>query len=387
YTDSVGPVVLGVPFDRGRVLLFIDPLAVEGLAINLTQGKGSAQGSFKLATEPVSANWTGLDVDATSEIDPAPLGKLLPEDGAAAIAAFAFDRPPSASVRGHFDGANEAGDHHKKLHVEVRSGSGLRIHGVAFDKAAFKVDLNDDDVDVTDIDAGFAGGTVTGTANLSGNGAARRVKFKASLAGASLGLAAEAAEGYVASNPAGSSTALETFARDKSGVRLDLNASATGRAGDLSSFTGEGNFQVQGNQLGELTLLGGLSKVLKFSDLRFTQARAEFKIENSLLVFPELSVLGANSAIKAKGTYSIDRRLLDFTASIYPFQESKSILQIFNALSSPISAIFRVKLGGSIDNPTWNLAYSPLNLLRDGDQKAGPADRPAAPSPLANPPP
>jgi hypothetical protein len=211
------------------------------------------------------------------------------------------------------------------------------------------------------------------------------MRFKASLTGASLGQAATAAEGYVASNPAGSSTALETFARDKSGVRLDLNASASGRPSDLPSFVGEGNFQIQGNQLGELSLLGGLSKFLKFPELRFTQARAEFKIENALLVFPELSSLGANSAIKAKGTYSIDRRLLDFSASIYPFQESKSILQIFNALSSPISAIFRVKLGGSIDKPSWSLAYSPLNLLREGDLKASQADRAATPSPLANP--
>ena len=385
YTDAVSPVVLGVPLDRGRVLLYIDPLAVEGLDINLTQGTGAAQGSFKLATEAQTAEWTGLDIDVTSTLDPAPLGRLLPEDGAAAIAAFSFDAAPSVSVRGHFDGADAGGNHHKNLHVEARSASGLKIHGVAFDKAAFKVEIKDDDIDVDDIDAGFAGGTVTGTAQLAGSGEERRVRFKASLTGASLGQAATAAEGYVASKPVGSSTALETFARDKSGVRLDLNASASGRAAELSSFAGDGNFQIQGTQLGELSLLGGLSKFLKFPELRFTQARAEFKIENALLVFPELSVIGANSAIQAKGTYAIDRRQLDFSARVYPFQESKSILQIFNALSSPISAIFRVRLGGSIDNPSWNLAYSPFNLLREGDLKAGPADRGAAPSPLANP--
>ena len=135
-------------------------------------------------------------------------------------------------------------------------------------------------------------------------------------------------------------------------------------------FVGDGNFQVQGAKLGELSLLGGLSKFLKFPELRFTQARAEYKIENGSLKFPELSVIGANSAIRAKGTYAIDRRKLDFSATIYPFMESKSFLQIFNAISAPISAVFRVRLTGSIDKPSWSLAYSPLSIIREGELKA-----------------
>ncbi|HEY4990396.1 MAG TPA: hypothetical protein VII09_11340, partial [Opitutaceae bacterium] len=132
-------------------------------------------------------------------------------------------------------------------------------------------------------------------------------------------------------------------------------------------------------------LLGGLSRVLKFPELRFTQARTSFKIENAGLNFPDMSVIGANSAIRAKGTYAIDKRQLDFSVTIYPFMESKSLLQIFNAISAPLSAVLRVKLSGSIDKPTWRLAYSPLNLLREDDAKLDAPDKLAAPSPLANP--
>ena len=67
--------------------------------------------------------------------------------------------------------------------------------------------------------------------------------------------------------------------------------------------------------------------------------------------------------------------------------ESKSLLQIFNAISAPISAVFRVRLTGSIDKPSCRLAYSPLNLLRESDSKAAAADKSALPTPLANPPP
>jgi len=67
--------------------------------------------------------------------------------------------------------------------------------------------------------------------------------------------------------------------------------------------------------------------------------------------------------------------------------ESKSLLQIINAISAPISAVFRVRLTGSIDKPSWRLAYSPLNLLREGDEKLGVPDKSTPPTPLANPPP
>jgi hypothetical protein len=168
-------------------------------------------------------------------------------------------------------------------------------------------------------------------------------------------------------------------------VRLDLNASAEGRVGELGSFVGDGNLQIQGAKLGELSLLGGLSKVLKFPELRFTQARSSFRIQDAAINFTDLSVIGANSAIRAKGTYSIDRRMLDFSATIYPFMESKSLLQLFNAISAPLSAMLRVRLTGSIDKPSWRLAYSPLNLLRVDDVQAPAADKSAPPEPLANP--
>jgi hypothetical protein len=163
--------------------------------------------------------------------------------------------------------------------------------------------------------------------------------------------------------------------------------SASGRLGELPSFSGDGNFQIQGSKLGELSLLGGLSRALRFTELRFTQARAVFKIEDASLDFPDLSVLGANSQIRAKGTYSIDRRTLDFSANIYPFMEGKAPLQLFNAISAPISALLRVRLSGSIDKPSWRLAYSPLNLLRVEDAKAGAPDKAGPPTPLVNPPP
>ena len=382
YVDARGPVLVGVPADRLRTLLFVDQSGCEGLETDVSIGKGEAQGSFRLSTEPTTGRWASLDVEARSTVDPAPLGRLLPAAGGAAVASFSFGRAPSIYARAHFDGPASGGPRHSSLHTEVRAGGGLTVHGVAFEKASFKVDVNDDEITVSDVEAGFAGGVASGNAKLSGANGERRLRFRVSLNDASLGQAAEAAAGYVIKRTPGANSALETFARDKSGVRLDLNVSGEGVPGVLASFSGDGNFQIQGAKLGEFSLLGGLSKFLKFPELRFTQAMAGFKLENAAVSFPDISVIGANSAIKAKGTYQIDKRVLDFTATVYPFQESRSLLQLFNALSAPISAVFRVRLAGSPDKPSWSLAYSPLNLLREDDMKAGKA---APQPPLANP--
>ncbi len=384
YADAKDPSLLGVPFDRVRTRLFVDPMACEGFEIAAQRGSGSVAGAFKLTTEPQRGTWSGLDIDFTSTIDPAAAGKLLAPAAAEAVAAFSFDHPPSIVVRGHFDGPASAGGVHRNLHAEVHSDGALKAHGVAFTKASFKLDVHDDAIEVGDVDAGFAGGTATGTASLSAPGPESRLRVKASLNGASLGQAAAAAEGYVSRSP-GRSTALDTFAREKSDVLLDLNVSAEGKLGDIDTFVGDGNVQIQGGELGGLSLLGGLSRLLKVTELRFTQARAEYKIGHSELEFSDVSVIGANSAIEAKGTYSIERRTLDFSARIYPFRESRSALQVFSVISAPLSAAFRVKLAGSIDKPSWSFVYSPLTLLRAADVKATAAEKPAAPSPLANP--
>ncbi len=379
YATAKRPLLLNVPFDAFRTRIYVDQDVCKIYEFEASQGAGKLRGSARLDTEPAQGVWTGLDLEATSSIDPSPLAVILPADGARALAAFTFERPPLISTRAHIDGPAAEGVHHLKLHADVRSDSALRVHGVSFERAAFGFDVLDDSVDVGDVDAGFAGGTLTGKGRLSGSGADRRLTFKAALNGASFGAAAAAAAGYVKVGAPGKSTALGAFAKEKAGVRLDLNLSGEGRPGDLPTFAGDGNFQIQGSELGELSLLGGLSKLFKVTALRFTQASSQFKLVNGSLVFPELQVIGANSAIQAKGTYLIDQGQLDFTAKIYPFKESKSLMQIFNALSTPFSAFFEVRLAGSLDKPTWSFAMSPFNILKPGEAK------PAVPSPIASP--
>jgi hypothetical protein len=178
-------------------------------------------------------------------------------------------------------------------------------------------------------------------------------------------------------------TPLSRFVQEKAGVRIDVAASAEGSMEDRLTFRGDGNASIEGQELGEVPLLGGLSELLKFTALRFTSARANFKIDGPRLVFPEVAIRGSNSAIDARGAYLMDRNELDFTAKIFPFQESDSLLKsVVGAVLTPFSNVFEVKLGGQLDKPAWS-----LNLLHSTTPEVKtPAPAPVPVTPPAVPP-
>jgi hypothetical protein len=168
--------------------------------------------------------------------------------------------------------------------------------------------------------------------------------------------------------------------QEKANVRINFAAAAEGRYADALSYRGDGSATLRGAEIGEVPLLGTLSELLKFTALRFTEARTKFKIEGAKLVFPTVTLRGANSAIDAHGSYALDRRQLDFNARIFPFQESENLLKnVVGAVLSPLSTALEVKLTGAIDKPQWAFARGPTNILRSlapgVDANSKPSDR------------
>jgi hypothetical protein len=241
------------------------------------------------------------------------------------------------------------------------------------------VDLKDDVVTISHIRAGFAGGAATGRAKVWGRGPERRLSFEAALSDAQLDRAILAVGNYSATRSLKAAPAVGSFLKEKVSVRLDAAVAAEGRLGDPSSFRGSGSAQLQGAALGEVRVLGLLSDLLRFTALRFTTAHAAFKLNGTRLDFPEINVTGANSAITAHGSYSIESHDLDFKARINPFKESRNLpLQFMDAMLAPLAQAFEVQLTGKIEKPTWMFANGPASLLHSLNQP--PATQ--TPSPL-----
>ncbi len=378
--ESSEAEIFAAKFDHARARIFIRPQFLDVFEFSGTKDTGEAHGSFTRRIHPVTQAWEHLDFDVVSTLDPVGPAKIFGPDGAELISAFAFDRPPSLTIQGHLDSATAPGGARQAIDITAHTDGGFRFHGFPLEHISLGVSLRDDALTLNSVSAGFAGGTVRGRTKVWGRGPARRLGFDYALQDASLGRAIAALENYAAANRHAAPPPPNRFLQAKAAVSLDLAASAEGLYDDAFTYRGEGSATLSGAELGEVKLLGLLSDLFSFTALRFTAARANFRIDGPRLVFSDVSLTGANSAINARGTYALDRRELDFNAKIFPFQESElGFKSIFGAVLSPLSNAFEVKLTGSLDQPSWRFLIGPTSLLRNLSQ--GAASAPAAPAP------
>jgi hypothetical protein len=201
--------------------------------------------------------------------------------------------------------------------------------------------------------------------------------FDATLRQANLAAAITALEQFGAQRKGLPAPAQSTFLERKTDIQIDVALSAEGRLDDFFSFHGTGNAQLAGSELGQVPMLGLLSELLRFTSLRFTTARANFKIEGPVLNFSEVKVTGRNSAIDAHGAYALDTKTLDFNAKVFPFEESQGLLRgAVGFFLAPLSQFLELKLTGKIDHPAWSFLYGPSNFLRSMAQPAETTEKP-----------
>lgn len=366
FADSTDPVIRGAKFDHARTLLYIRPNFIDGLELYATHGTGDIRGTFSRTIDIDSGDWAGMDFALNSSIDPAISVPIFGSAASERLAPFHFENSPLLKVSGHFDGPAAAGGEHQRVAIEARSTGAFALHGFPLRNVGFDALVEDDTLTLNRIEGSFADGTLTGRARVWGRDKDRRVGFTGALKDGNLAQAVSVLQRYSAQRKGLPPPAANKFLTDRATVKIDLSASAEGSFDDMLSFKGDGNAMLSGPGLGEVQLLGLLSELLNFTSLRFTSARADFTIDGDRLEFPKVTITGANSAIEAHGTYSLDRQSLDFKARVYPFQESKFFLQnLLGTVLTPLSAALEVKLTGQIDKPAWSFVIGPTNVLRN----------------------
>lgn len=379
FADVAQPVIRGTPLDHVRTRLFVRPGYYDALEAHARRGEGLARGRFTYTADPVTHAWQTLDLAFDSTLEAKTTEKLLGPLGGRIFGPFQIANAPELKVTGRFSGPAAEGGAHSRVRVQARSAGEFRFHHFPLHDVSFVASLHDDELIVDDFAATIGGGAATGRARAWGLGEQRRLGFDLTLRDAGLGPVAAAAEEFFAHHQKRAPAPPGKFVQQKANVRLRLGASAEGSYDNPLSFRGSGSAALQGAELGEVPLLGALSEVLKFTALRFTEARANFRIEGPKLVFPEITLRGANSAIDAQGEYTLDRHQLDFSARIFPFQESDSLLKsVVGVVLSPLSNAFEVKLSGTLAKPEWALALGPGNLLRALAPGDAPGKTPAA---------
>jgi hypothetical protein len=393
--DSARPVVGGISFERVRTRFFVRPTSIDGLEVVAARGPGEIRGAFARRISSGAAASQNLEFEGISSLDPRVFAKFFSPSGAAFASHIAFEKPPVVNLKGWIRTSKSSDGPHRAGHFELGSEGPLQFYDWPLDQVSFDADLRDDELKIDSFGAAFAGGTAAGRIEIHGRGADRQVDFSASCADASLSQAIAAAAGYLAQRKGGRPVAPTTFLKEKTNVRFTLSVSAKGRYADPYSYEGRGKVSLQGAELGGVRMLGLLSELIRFTSLRFTSAHADFQVAGRQLIFPNVSVTGANSGIEARGIYALDKHELDFRAKIYPFKQSKMLPQILaGAVLTPLSYALEVRLTGSVTQPSWKLVNGPSNLLYNLAQPSAaplpkpgaPSKQPASPAPAAPPP-
>lgn len=385
FADTAKPIVLGQPLDRVRTRIFIRPGFYDGLELFGVDRAGHiASGTFCVANDVESSRLHHLDVEGTSTI-PLDLAAAMIGDAAdSVLSPFVLARAPELKFRGHFEGPEVVGPKHRQLDLEAKTTGAFRFFRLPFEDVGFTAALRDEELSVEVKEAKFAGGALRGHARLWGADAQRRIALDATLTDASLGTAAAVLQNFVAERKGLPPPPPGKFVQEKANVRADITGAVEGLVEDSLSFHGAGNASLRGAEIGEVSLFGPLSDLLKFTALRFTTAHTSIKVNGTKLEFPDVALRGANSAIDAHGEYALDRRQLDFRAKVYPFQASDSVLKsVVGVVLTPLSSALEVKLTGTFDKPEWAFVMGPTNLLRalGGESEAAGVSGAAAPTP------
>ena len=407
--DAVRPVIRGVPFDHVSTTLFIRPFFYDVFAFSADHAGHSAHGAFVLAAEPHRAMYRTLDFDVSSDLDPADWARLYGPAGAAYLAPYQYAEPPQVHLTGQLAGPEAPGGPRTKVDIALATSAPFAFHGFPLDHLKFTAAFENGELDLRQVEAGFAGGTLNGSARLAGPAEARRLAFNAVLKGADLARAANSLEEIqLPGKTATRAHPGNRFLRRASGGRLDATLTAEGRYRQPYSFQGAGQVTIAGKELGEINLFGPLSELLRktllnFTSLRLDGAQASFKLEGNKLDFGQVKLTGPTAAIEARGEYWLEAKTLDFNAVVFPLHQSNLVLaDALGALLTPLSSFLELRLTGSLEKPSWTFLFGPINILRAIVQppaggppgatgtQAAPAPAPAGPTsapPAASPPP
>ena len=360
----------GADFDRIRTRLFVRPGWTDVLEFIGEREGRLARGRFSRGWQPGEPGWRSLEFTVQGNLDHEPAPALFDELGRTITAPFTWSEPPMLRVQGHLERDEQDAPIRSDVDIWGEASGPWTFHAFPLHDLRFHARLKNEHLRIGQLEAGFAGGVVTGSVDIDGLRSDRRLGLQLVLNDARLGESIRTVETWSATRHGLPEPPESRFQQKLAPGVLDLSLSASGRFDDPYSLHGSGAAVIEGADLAEINLLGVLSSILRrtifnFTTLELENAYADFILAGRTLHFHELRLSGRRAAIEATGNYELDTKLLDFNARILPFDASESFLgSTVGAVLTPLSHALEVKLGGRLEQPDWVFLYGPTSLLR-----------------------
>ncbi|RKX30810.1 MAG: hypothetical protein DRP71_14445 [Verrucomicrobia bacterium] len=359
--------VKSIRFDHLLGLIFIRPHYFDIYQASAERPEGGISGEFQLQYEPGNRLPIEQHFQAQSSIDLKAAARIFGDGGITMLAPYDYDIPPGVEFTGTVLRTGEIWD--TDIALQIDTDHPFRYEEFPLDSLKSKVRILNKRVELPEIEATYAGGTLAGEALVDEQGI---LSFDATLENAGFQEAITIFGEYLKRNdpPGNAETKAGGFEDKNPGGLLDLTMKAKGTLGDFSSYTGIGRFGITEAELGRIHLFGVLSQALqstlfKFSTLRFTEASSEILINRNEIYFPDLSVFGPLAAIKSVGSYDIPSGNLDFQARFFPFNRgSFPVFALLDTMLHPFSSFFEIKMTGSMTSPKMSVSLGGADSSR-----------------------
>lgn len=158
--------------------------------------------------------------------------------------------------------------------------------------------------------------------------------------------------------------------------KTDLSFLALGERGKLETFSADGSLHIYEADLGELHLLGGLSRLLAITPLRvgtftFNDAKVPFHLEEGTLESTAITVDGPSARLQAYGSLNLLEDDLDLTVRLLMSKNiSTPIIGHALRLLDPVTGSFIFNVTGSPEDPEWQIAVNPFTQEFDQPEEA-----------------
>jgi len=359
--DATDAVIKNVFFSRAWTQVWVVRQSTFVPYLHGVRPEGEAKGWFNRLHNPEEHAWERVAFDVAGRMMPTEVVRILDPQGSEIAAPFWFSEAAEVHARGRVEGPAGTRSPRQDLWVDLKAKGPFKFHGFPVSSPSASAHWVDGVLDLRNIEADYAQGTVRGTAHVDTNPELKSIEFDAKLDGAKLSEAVAVAEQFIAFRM-GKPLPDKGTGEDKfGGSKIQLNLKAKGRYDDLMSYKGTGDAAISGAELGQVRMFGLLSELLRFTTLRFTGATTTFSVEGSKIVFPTFQVAGRNSAIEAHGSYSLETKNLDFNAKVWPFEKSQGLVQeAMKLVLFPLSHVLEVKLTGTLGDPKWSFSNNPF---------------------------
>lgn len=367
-TGAVGAedfFVRGVPIQALDARLLVLEHYANLFEIELFRSEGAATGSFQYRADPESAGFASMHFDARSTVNPTEVGPIFGEEGKEILSAFRFTQPPVLSLKGVVYGSPRKSE--TRVTLSGEAAAPMKYRGLGIDHLVVEAIIDGDDWNLSRITAGLAGGNVTGNARKWLKDEDEHLEFSFRMQDLDLAATLENISGWQAENGV-----------EENGARLDQkltgvvdgDVEASGRFGDIQSFSGGGSVQIREADLAQVHLLGLLSRVLSvtplgFTSLHFNEAETSFLLDRKTIQFPKIRLTGPTSSIQSSGNYRIDQDALDFSVKLHFLKESKVpfLSLLLSPVLKPLAHVTEIRLTGTSADPQWRFLLGPRNIL------------------------